>query len=341
MEYTVTPHHKFHFNHGDVAIHSAPDSEGKATAYRVNKAVLALNSTVFADMFTLPDADGLHEMDDGVPVVVVTDSEEELSALMQALYEPHTLFSCRFDPETPIRLTPVMKLANKYEMDTIRERAVEAVCRDWPETFEQWARINAEIHSLIDRTPEAAAAVRFARDFNIPSILPAAYYALAHSDRNWHWDSRNVFGNQWRYVRYTRWELLDAIDYKVVLCLRSMLVGKLSNVVSQYTGETNSIPVGPLTVCPSTHSESHATCATGLAEILQRWKENELDLGSMLAEAEGPNPLGLLDQLHRMHTTAEMCGGCKTRLGRHITMYQIALWEQVVLMTETFQEEVQ
>lgn len=88
MGYSIAHHPKFYSNHGDIVIRSAPDSEGKATVYRVDKAVLSLNSTVFADMFALPDAEGVQEMYDGAPVVPVTDAEEDMSALMQALYEP-------------------------------------------------------------------------------------------------------------------------------------------------------------------------------------------------------------------------------------------------------------
>ena len=252
-----------------------------------------------------------------------------------------------------------MKLAHKYEMDTIREQAVQTIRGDWPETFEQWARIDAEISvmdrlhaiaqdrlidgkTLIDRTPEAGAAIRFARDFNIPSILPAIYYALAHSDRCWHWSLRNQYPMHEReYLRFTRWEMLDHTDFKVVLCLRTLLISKLSNVASQYSGKTDGFPVGKLTVCPATPTESHANCATGLAQILQRWKDNELDLGNMLAAAQDPDPLELLGKLHRMHSTANMCDRCKNRLGHHITMYQDDLWEQVVGMTETYLEDVQ
>ena len=85
---TIICHSKFYFKDGDLVIKSAPNADEKPTVFRVNKSVLAFNSTVFAGMLTLPGGSEVHETYDGVPVVAVTDTAEELAALMTALYDP-------------------------------------------------------------------------------------------------------------------------------------------------------------------------------------------------------------------------------------------------------------
>ena len=90
-------------------------------------------------------------------------------------------------------------------MDTIRTRAVEILEDSWPSTFNGWLRLKSELNTIRDVslrdpdnlfngqivddcTPEPASAIRIAEDYDIPTILPYAYYRLAVMPISNDWD---------------------------------------------------------------------------------------------------------------------------------------------------------
>lgn len=101
-------------------------------------------------------------------------------------------------------------MANKYQVDFIRQKIVARLESDWPQTISAWERLESEISTMGDQEialgysgspsrpltldnalPEPASAIRLARDCNIPSILPAAFYHL----------SRLSIGDDWNIAR--------------------------------------------------------------------------------------------------------------------------------------------
>lgn len=106
-------------------------------------------------------------------------------------------------------MTGVMRLAGKYEIDTIRGLIVKHIEADWPQTLEDWDAHQAEraaaAQAYIDNKdkkfkdkyfdevyPEPVAAIRFALEFDVPRILPAAWYQLATTDAKAHLDYETV-----------------------------------------------------------------------------------------------------------------------------------------------------
>ena len=61
--------------------------ETQGTIFRVYRGILANNSPIFADMFTLPPLPGVNEEYDGCPVVHMPDDARPLGVLLRALYE--------------------------------------------------------------------------------------------------------------------------------------------------------------------------------------------------------------------------------------------------------------
>ena len=85
----ATRHATFYFPDGDLVIQSTGSQGEECTPvlFRVNKSVLAFNSPVFADMFALPIGP-TQDMHEGAPLVHVTDTAEQWSDLLSALYNP-------------------------------------------------------------------------------------------------------------------------------------------------------------------------------------------------------------------------------------------------------------
>lgn len=73
---------KFYLADGDLAIFSAPSPDGSTTVFCIHKVVMAYSSPVFRGMLDTPEGLAGQDMHGDVPVVSVTDSAEEMHALL-------------------------------------------------------------------------------------------------------------------------------------------------------------------------------------------------------------------------------------------------------------------
>jgi len=229
-------HPTLYFEDGNIVL-SALSQRNDRTYFRVHESILCRHSPILADMFALPPLkasgqdDILAETYEGVIHVQMPDSAEDLASFLGVLYDPLGTAYKRFNPNTPVLVEGTLKLATKYECDAIRTRIVENLEADWPQTLAQWDARRAEgilarsEHSqqftgkvnglyLDDRLPEPASAIRIASDYNITSILPAAFYQLALLSTDADWDTyRANPGKHLRFgARTARWRLLDKRD---------------------------------------------------------------------------------------------------------------------------------
>ena len=90
--------------------------------------------------------------------------------------------------------------------------------------------------------PEPAAAIRFARDFDVPSILPFAFYVLAGISqyKDWDEDRKDDVGRPIITAslgRTARWKLLDAVDYRTLVKCREALTSDLVFIMNQFEQE--------------------------------------------------------------------------------------------------------
>lgn len=122
-------------------------------------------------------------------------------------------------------------MANKYQITHIRDCIVERLESDWPQTIHAWDALEGEVerskeHSntlwyIDDRFPEPASAIRLARDYGIPSILPAAFYQLSRlkiaNDHARRRKEANTFYDYDYDERTARWDLLSGEDLLCVM----------------------------------------------------------------------------------------------------------------------------
>jgi BTB/POZ domain len=69
---------------------SASQNDGGYSLFRVHKSILAKNSPVFSDMFTLSTPDSA-DIYDGVPIVQLHDDPKDLEQFLEFLYYPRYL----------------------------------------------------------------------------------------------------------------------------------------------------------------------------------------------------------------------------------------------------------
>ncbi|TFY79585.1 hypothetical protein EWM64_g4430 [Hericium alpestre] len=154
-------------------------------------------------MFSLPNSDAVSETYDGVPLVRMPDVAEDLEKLLEALYCSPSLTLVPFSPHNPTIARPVLALSTKYEIAHLRTLIVDRLEADWPLTLDQWDELQYTISIwrkyhigpgripspfIDDFFPEPASAICLARDFNIPKILPVAFYHLLRVPITNDWD---------------------------------------------------------------------------------------------------------------------------------------------------------
>ncbi|KAJ7037817.1 hypothetical protein C8F04DRAFT_1091632 [Mycena alexandri] len=121
--------------YGDIII------QAESTQFRVNRDILARHSSVFQDMFLLPQPPN-EETVDGCHIVHLSDSATDVHLLLAAFYDPY-----HHKVKRPVKLIACMlRLGNKYEVACFKEDAVSRIHHDLPTRLVNWDRRCATGH---------------------------------------------------------------------------------------------------------------------------------------------------------------------------------------------------
>ncbi|KAM5546281.1 hypothetical protein V8D89_000407 [Ganoderma adspersum] len=233
----VVRYTKFYIPSDDVVLATkfAPQADESGPpryqVFRVHKLLLGLRSSVFSNLFADANAAASKELSyDGAPLIELHgDNAEDIALLLNYLYYPESSLAFRHhDPNTPIAVSGVVRLSDKYLLEALRKRLVSQVVRDWPTTLREWDIHQAEIKATAEAClnfrvgdDPPVSSITFAQEFGCPEILPAAFYRLLQIDFNDDWslrapDSESEAGGPTAHSahRYgsralARWGLLD------------------------------------------------------------------------------------------------------------------------------------
>jgi hypothetical protein len=233
------------------------------------------------------------------------------------------------DPNTPSSVRHVLALANKYELDHLRNRIVAHLESDWPQSLWEWDQLEGQIHLmsmtwgekhicdtmprfLDDYLPEPASAIRLAREHDIPTILPAAFYHLSRlsiwSDRH---AVRSSAGRKSILIdrqQTAEWDILTVTDYICLLKGRA----KLSAATKELLRFTLHIEDGHW---------SEGRCSTGRRELHEEIREACLHT---------------TDLLHTLKLYAaresfgnEICDTCSIYIRSDVKMFRDVIWMEL------------
>ncbi|TFK48999.1 hypothetical protein OE88DRAFT_451274 [Heliocybe sulcata] len=235
-------HASYYFADGSIVLSAVHSETKQVVLYRVQTTLLSRHSEVFADMLTMPSPPEAPTYE-GAPLVHLPDTAEEIEAMVHCFYDPGRLYHEDVDPASPF-WRDAMHMATKYIISSIRARIVASLEKQWPRTlqewiahearkrflYEEWVRRDDEGRFYDDLVPEPASAIRFARDFDVPSILPAAFYDLLLIDPKNDWDTCRRRGPAQEPSsplkdgdRTARWDLLSALDFRALMAGREKL----------------------------------------------------------------------------------------------------------------------
>ncbi|KAG9040298.1 hypothetical protein FS837_000826 [Tulasnella sp. UAMH 9824] len=175
-----------------------PEHHSQTTLFKVHKSVLGRASEVFADMFTIPQP-SIQNTVDGLPIIYVHDDPIDVHNLINHIYNSDVLHYLPLRQSTFDIMSSIIRLSRKYLLLRLAPAAMFRIRSDWPTTLEEWdknelhllaiTRWNAQVRydsqdgrsrlGPEDHLVEPCGVIRFARQEDIPEILPAAFYHLS------------------------------------------------------------------------------------------------------------------------------------------------------------------
>ncbi|KAJ7636135.1 hypothetical protein DFH06DRAFT_1100234 [Mycena polygramma] len=222
------------FKDGDIILSpGTPDAD--CLRFLVHKKILSRHSPQFAAMFHHPS-----EAISGIRFFQVNDRVEDLAVLLRCLYYPNDLPFKRDKPT--INLDRLLRICKKYRISDLAASVIAQLKFEWPTSLALWEVHETRVRKLgiahaaapdglidgqylDDRFPEPASIIRLAREFNIPELLPAAFYALSLISPSAAYDTYHTPATRAlphhaaklaRLARSARWGLLMPPD---LLCL--------------------------------------------------------------------------------------------------------------------------
>ncbi|CAA7266067.1 unnamed protein product [Cyclocybe aegerita] len=137
----------------------------------MHRSMLSRHSIVWKDMFKVPQP---YEQNlvAGCPVIQLSDDEKDLEHVLGIFYDNLK----GFDAENPISfpiVAAMIRLGHKYQLDYLRDMAVNILKSEYPSTLELWD----EGFDRISRTCDDSYAdiVSLASEFSLNTIRPCVY----------------------------------------------------------------------------------------------------------------------------------------------------------------------
>ncbi|KZV75525.1 hypothetical protein PENSPDRAFT_748418 [Peniophora sp. CONT] len=167
-----------------------PETDEPAyTLFRVHKGLLGTQAGYFRRL----SLGGISERMDNIPVLELPESASDVDDFLRALYLPNHLssFPAMSDSNQavnrsnfPAVLAGMLRMCKNYDAPALGDIVKAKIRNEWPMTLEKWD----SLQNAISRYPDAqrahgfadpVATIRLAREYNIPEVLPAAFYDLS------------------------------------------------------------------------------------------------------------------------------------------------------------------
>lgn len=163
-------HPDFYFTDGSVILIV------ERITFRLHQTVLSRHSDVFAGMWDVPQPSRVDNID-GCPTVELSDRACDFADTLKAIYDSFHFDSISGGCDLATLITfvsGILRISTKYNMVKLRRKCISLLSEKFPSTLAGCDAVLAQ-----QRQYDASAIVRIiplARENNVPSILPWAYY---------------------------------------------------------------------------------------------------------------------------------------------------------------------
>ncbi|RDX41821.1 hypothetical protein OH76DRAFT_1363819 [Lentinus brumalis] len=213
------------------------------TAFRIHSGLLSHHSTVFSDLFGVPQPPQNEDLVDGCPIVHVSDSAEEFKCLLRMVYDGFNYLQ----PDVPIDfpvLAALARLGHKYQLDGVVAEAVRRLQPAYPSSFDIWEAGQDSVRFSNDR--EAFAAINLFRLLDRKDMLPIAIYRSTLPSH------RDLLHSTLPSTTAT--ERLSLDDVEIVLEAQYELLSADASMMASWFNTP-----------PSEHCTQHSLCAKDIA----------------------------------------------------------------------------
>lgn len=195
-----------------------------------------------------------------------------------------------------------------------------------------------------DCLPEPASATRFARQFDIPSILPYTCYLLAGIEHSSDWDRIRANPSDRKILtetiwRTARWNVLDAADLRIVLGFRETFIDTEAAIGITYG--TNKEEFADVILNSSGECERPHWCSTKIYDIFEKWTgEGRVLENGRTIRISVPDHLLVLELLYESSPSGLICEFCKRTLHANIRGRQRTIWETLSSTVEDLRDSL-
>ncbi|KAL4246201.1 hypothetical protein ABKN59_009294 [Abortiporus biennis] len=118
------PH--YYFPDGNIVLVAEND------AFRVHGGVLSIHSNIFRDMINIPRPSNDEHIYDNCPIVPLSETADEVRIMLSALYDSISNFKQGRKPLPFSGVAVMLRLGVKYEIDQLRDEAVDRFKQCFP-----------------------------------------------------------------------------------------------------------------------------------------------------------------------------------------------------------------
>ncbi len=229
-------------------------------------------------------------------------------------------------------------MATKYEMPELREKLVRIVESEWPLTLDEFEDFDRRQDELYKRhedgivelsswplhlIPEPAAAIALALEFNIPSILPAAYYDISRCSVECDWEDVNLNSLGFHVChrgKPARWHSMSAPAHRHLLRIQGVINFGAFRV-------QRSCSIGPRRTC-----QAFLTCK-GI------WSELSLQLVTPKLHCDILKRLRDIQHVKENHSDplpSKLCKSCEEIFLEEMVVMREHVWSKIQEIFEAF-----
>ncbi|KAJ7464362.1 hypothetical protein FB451DRAFT_1094151 [Mycena latifolia] len=146
--------------------------------FRVFTAILKAQSSVFADMFSLPQP-ALAEIEtmEGSPIVKLQDDPDEVEVFLKSIFDSSFFMPPSAKPQFDHTIG-ILRLSHKYDVPYLRRRALKRLEIIYPISLEEYDIRRNHDSGAIPPLPDTVAALKVAIEVGGLWLLPSIYHNL-------------------------------------------------------------------------------------------------------------------------------------------------------------------
>jgi hypothetical protein len=171
----------------------------ESTQFRVNRDVLARHSSIFRDLFSVPQPPNEATVE-GCHIVELSDAAEDWAWILEVLYDPWVTFQCgstipltnhflriqcRFGQQARLKfnvLAAMLRLGRKYEISQAYDDAVSRIRYEFPSDFKAFNALDADMARIEYRRGIYCDLLNLAYECGIYSSIPLLAFCCLRED---------------------------------------------------------------------------------------------------------------------------------------------------------------